>query len=100
MNCKKKNRIAWIKKADGIVTYKEWEIVVGSINYFANLFHSSGPMDLLPNIVTRPAQISDEENQNLIAIPFIEEIRKITASLNGLKAPRADGFSTHFFRKN
>ena len=95
---RRRNFIDFMKKENG-----EWisgweEIGQCFQNFFNNLFSSSTldiPYDL-NNLI--PRCITTEDNEMLLAMPSMEEIKTTVFSMDSHKAPRPDGMSPLFFK--
>ncbi|GAA0160574.1 reverse transcriptase [Lithospermum erythrorhizon] len=86
----------------GILDEGEWltepeEIAISGVNFFQSLFTqdtAAGDVELIDCI---PPMVSDEDNEQLLSIPNLEEVKQVVFSLNKESVAGPDGFNGHFF---
>ncbi|CAA7062291.1 unnamed protein product [Microthlaspi erraticum] len=97
------NKFSVIEDEEGIVHFKEDQIVKVITEYFRSLFYSHAQMSEQKRaIITEALQplISDSTNQELIKDPSHSEIKEALFAIHAEKAPGPDGFSASFFHSN
>lgn len=95
---KARNCITAIENAEGVPVYEEEEVEIFFESFYQKLFSSNGGFDFRTVEETISDRITEEMNDNLYSIPDMEEVWEALFSINGDKAPRADGFSASFYQ--
>jgi hypothetical protein len=97
-----KNKVHEIKNINGEQISGYEQIKKAANQHYAKLCQEESKMDL--NAIERmleniPKLLSQEDNGNLNKEVTEEEIWEVIKSMNPDKAPRPNGFSTHFYQK-
>ena len=97
------NKFSVLENEDGVTFYEEEKILDVILEYYQSLFSKlQSPEDEVLKVVHEALVpcISEEVNNELIAIPSEAEIRKACFSIHADKAPGPDGFSASFFQSD
>ncbi|GAA0156478.1 hypothetical protein LIER_13970 [Lithospermum erythrorhizon] len=93
---RKKSAVLGILEDGAWLTDSE-EIAASGVNFFKDMFTGDTTseegelMDCIPSLVTK------SDNELLMAVPELEEVRKVVFSLNKDSVAGPDGFNGHFF---
>lgn len=96
LNRRKKNIITSIKTTSGEFSNDEKEIVRTFNQYFNSIFLSTNPISIDQELILIVKPISNEENEQLKAIPSVDEINETLFSMGPLKTLRLDEIPTMF----
>ena len=95
---KARNCITTIEDAEGVPKYEEEDVGKVFERFYQQLFSSNGEDDFSTVEETIYRGVTEEMNDTLCRIPDMEEVRISLFSINGGKAPGADGFSASFYQ--
>jgi hypothetical protein len=90
--------ISFLQDGDNTLT-DPTEIEQHIVSYFQAIFSMNN--NCTPNSLvdeTIPLLVSEMENQRLLRLPLMDEIKEAVFSLNGDGAPGPDGFGGHFYQ--
>lgn len=96
---RKRLQITKIRSEQGLLLTDEADIGQGAVRVFEAQFkeskftNDSSMLDLIPSLVTQ------EENEQMGAIPSEGEINEVVFQLNGTRAASPDGFTSLFFKE-
>ncbi|XP_071925430.1 uncharacterized protein [Coffea arabica] len=86
-----------IKDANGILLTEKSQIATEAVHFFESLFTAEpclGSWDILGVI---PKIISHDQNEDLVHVPSLEEVREVVFAMDGESAAGLDGFTGRFF---
>ncbi|XP_056864290.1 uncharacterized protein LOC130511362 [Raphanus sativus] len=93
-----RNQITTIENAEGVPTYEEEDVGKVFEKFYQQLYSSNGESDFSTVEETITCGVTEEMNDSICKIPDQEEVRQALFSINGGKAPGADGFSASFYQ--
>ncbi|GAA0175873.1 hypothetical protein LIER_28969 [Lithospermum erythrorhizon] len=80
---------AWLTALD--------DIVASGVNFFKDLFIEDTISEEVELLDCIPSLVSSSENEMFMAVPALEEVRRVVFSLNKDSVAGPDGFNGHFF---
>lgn len=94
----RKNYISRIKNSHGILTNNHEEMGQEAVNYFQHILSSEGAPQDLELLQVIPNLVNNEDNEMLIRLPDVEEVKNTVFGMSILKAG-PDGYSGIFFHR-
>ncbi|GAA0168908.1 reverse transcriptase [Lithospermum erythrorhizon] len=73
------------------------EIAASGVNYFKDLFTGDTTSEEVELVDCIPSLVTSSDNEMLMAVPELEEVRRVVFSLNKDSVAGPDGFNGHFF---
>ncbi|XP_048593391.1 uncharacterized protein LOC125576910 [Brassica napus] len=94
-----RNKITQLLDENGNIVEDEEGLVAIATSYFRQIFESSNPEDIEEALAQIPSTITDEINDNLIALVTEWEVKLALFAMHPEKAPRPDGMTALFYQK-
>jgi ribonuclease HI/exonuclease III len=94
------NKITIIEDEEGVIRSTQEDIEVAFVNYFKNLFNSSGPNGVDDCLRVLPSRVTENMNRLLTRDFDVEEVNVAIQQMAPLKSPGPDGLPTSFYQDN
>lgn len=91
------NQIIGILNSNGLWMEKEVEIEQITIEYFQDIFSSTGISDLETSLRNIPQSVTQEMNDNITLLVSPAEVEAAVFAIHPEKAPGPDGMTTLFY---
>lgn len=100
VNRRQQNRITMLQLEDKSWCREPQKLQQHVQAYYKNLYTTEGSRYYQPILQQCPSPITDNMNDELVAIPVLEEIHSAVFQLGALKAPGPDGFNGSFYQQS
>lgn len=96
---RKKLHLSEISNEQGEMVHSNQQIGEAAVAFFSNQFKEEGNAPNFSMLTHIPKLITDEDNEEMIKLPNLDEVKRVVFELNGDSACGPDGFSGLFFQK-
>ncbi|XP_024195894.1 uncharacterized protein LOC112199065 [Rosa chinensis] len=95
---RQRNRILRLRNANGLWLDSDMSIADTFLQYYKQLFSTSGPRNLADILLLVDPVVTPAMNDNLLAPVTLDEVKQAIFGLGALKAPGPDGFPGIFYQ--
>lgn len=100
VNRRQQNRISMLQLEDNSWCREPMMLQKHIQSFYENLYRTEGPRYYQPILNQCPSPITENINEDLVAVPSMEEIHAVVFQLGAYKAPGPDGFNGIFYQQS